>query len=101
MPFHFSLMSEEESYDNVSTDQEPYEEELYDDEEEDQYIDKASNERFKEINKNIVQLYDKSLAIFAKFQYDDFNEQYLNESVEDIVEFLKEMVDKLENHLLD
>lgn len=97
MPFHFSLMSEEESYDNVSTDQEPYEE----DEEEDQYIDKASNERFKEINKNIVQLYDKSLAIFAKFQYDDFNEQYLNESIEDIVEFLKEMVDKLENHLLD
>ena len=90
-------MSEEESYDNVSTDQEPYEE----DEEEDQYIDKASNERFKEINKNIVQLYDKSLAIFAKFQYDDFNEQYLNESIEDIVEFLKEMVDKLENHLLD
>ena len=89
-------MSEEESYDNVSTDQE-----LYNDEEEDQYIDKASNERFKEINKNIVQLYDKSLAIFAKFQYDDFNEQYLNESIEDIVEFLKEMVDKLENHLLD
>ena len=69
-------MSEEESYDNASTDQEPYEEELYDDEEEDQYIDKASNERFKEINKNIVQLYDKSLAIFAKFQYDDFNEQW-------------------------
>ena len=73
MPFHFSLMSEEESYD------EPYEEEPYEStEEEDQYIDKASNERFKEINKNIVQLYDKSLAIFAKFQYD-----------------------KLENHLLD